>query len=345
MERQTVMPQAAASSDSAVAAADYGIWSLDAAAAGLTQMRGLLVDGALRSAFDAAAALLLGLQGRLIVTGVGKSGHVGAKLAATFASTGTPAQFVHAAEASHGDLGMIRADDAVMALSWSGETQELGDILAYCTRFRTPLIAVTGAADGTLARAADIALALPRAPEACPHNLAPTTSTTMQMAIGDALAVAVLRQRGFTASDFRAFHPGGRLGARLKPVSALMIGPPHMPTVAPEASVREAVAAISSKGFGVVGVVDGAGCLAGVITDGDIRRFVDARADTPMRVAFGAPAASIMNRAPVVAPPGMLATEAVAVMENRKISSMFVVEDARPMGVVTLLQFLRSGII
>jgi arabinose-5-phosphate isomerase len=320
--------------------------TLGSAAEGLAQVRAALDGGPLGAAFARAVALVLGVSGRLIVTGVGKSGHVGAKIAATLASTGTPAHFVHPTEASHGDLGMIRPQDAILALSWSGETRELGDIVAYSRRFRVPLIAVTGGADSMLARAADVALVLPQAPEACPHNLAPTTSTTMQIALGDALAVALLEGRGFTAADFRDLHPGGKLGERLKTVGQLMITGALMPLVGPEAPVGEAVGEITSRGFGIVGIRDAEGRLAGVITDGDIRRFVAAHADTPMRVALGQTrAADIMTRAPVTVTPDTLAASAVAMMEERRISALFVVEDGRPAGIVTLLQFLRSGVV
>ena len=320
--------------------------TLDSATGGLAQVRVALEDGALRAAFGRAVTLVLGAPGRLIVTGVGKSGHVGAKIAATLASTGTPAHFVHPTEASHGDLGMIRREDVILALSWSGETRELGDIVAYSRRFRVPMIAITGGADSMLARAADVALVLPQAPEACPHNLAPTTSTTMQIALGDALAVALLEGRGFTAADFRDLHPGGKLGERLKTVGQTMVTGALMPLVGPEAAVGEAVGEMTSKGFGIVGIRDAAGLLAGVITDGDIRRFVAAHADTPLRVALGeVRAAEIMTRDPVTVTPDMLAASAMAILEEWRISALFAVEDGRPAGVVTLLQFLRSGVV
>ena len=320
--------------------------TLGSAADGLAQVHAALEGGALGAAFARAVALVLAASGRLIVTGVGKSGHVGAKLAATLASTGTPAHFVHPTEASHGDLGMIRAEDVILALSWSGETRELGDIVAHSRRFRVPLIAITGGAESMLARAADVALVLPQAAEACPHNLAPTTSTTMQIALGDALAVALLEGRGFTAADFRDLHPGGKLGERLKTVAQLMITGALMPLVGIEAAVGEAVGEITSKGFGIVGVRRADGHLAGVITDGDIRRFVAAQADTPMRVALGGTrAADIMTRTPVTVAPDMLAASAVAMMEERRISALFVVDAGRPVGIVTLLQFLRSGVV
>jgi arabinose-5-phosphate isomerase len=322
-----------------------GARTLASAADGLARLRAALDGGPLRDSFAAAVALILKAPGRVIVTGVGKSGHVGAKLAATLASTGTPAHFVHPTEASHGDLGMIRREDAILALSWSGETRELGDIVAHSRRFAVPLMALTGGADSMLARAADVALVLPQAPEACPHNLAPTTSTTMQIALGDALAVALLEGRGFTAADFRDLHPGGRLGERLKTVGQLMLTGALMPLAAPEATVGEAVGEITSKGFGIVGVLGADGRLSGVITDGDIRRFVAAQAATPLGAALGTKAAAIMTRTPVTVAPDLLAASAVATMEDRRISALFVVEDGRPVGIVTLLQFLRSGVV
>jgi arabinose-5-phosphate isomerase len=320
--------------------------TVDQAVDGLGQLRAALTAGPLGTAAEAAIACLLALGGRLIVTGVGKSGHVGAKLAATLASTGTPAFFVHPTEASHGDLGMIGRDDAVLALSWSGETRELGDIVAYTRRFRIPLLAITGGGESMLARAADIAMVLPRAPEACPHNLAPTTSTTLQLVLGDALAVALLERRGFSAHDFRDLHPGGKLGERLKTLESIMLTGSLLPLIGTEASVGQAVDAITSKGFGIVGILGQGGRLEGVITDGDIRRFVDARADAPLRAALrDTLAVDAMTRTPVTAPPDMLAASAVATMQERRISAMFVVEDGRPVGIVTLLQFLQSGVV
>jgi arabinose-5-phosphate isomerase len=320
--------------------------TLDHALDALALLRAALADGPLGEATESAIARMAALKGRVIVSGVGKSGHVGAKIASTLASTGTPAYFVHPTEASHGDLGMVGADDAVLALSWSGETRELGDIVSYTRRFRIPLLAITGGADSMLARVADIAMVLPRVPEACPHNLAPTTSTTLQLVLGDALAVALLERRGFSAGDFRDFHPGGKLGERLKTLGAIMLTGEVLPLVDTTASVGDAIDVITSKGFGIVGIVGEGGTLDGVITDGDIRRFVEARADTPLRAALRETrAADIMTRGPVVAPPSQLTASAVATMQERRISAMFVVDDARPVGIVTLQQFLRSGVV
>ncbi|HWG04700.1 MAG TPA: KpsF/GutQ family sugar-phosphate isomerase, partial [Beijerinckiaceae bacterium] len=234
-------------------------------------------NGGIAAQFEAAVTALGTIgeaSGRVIVTGMGKSGHVARKLAATLASTGTPATFVHPGEASHGDLGMIRSGDAILALSWSGETVELADIITYSRRFRIPLVAITSNADTALGQAADVCLVLPKAEEACPNGLAPTTSTTMQLAIGDALAVALLEMRGFTARDFHVFHPGGKLGARLTLVRDVMHRGERMPRVAITATMAEAVVEISAKGFGCVGVIDPQGKLAGIITDGDLRRHM-----------------------------------------------------------------------
>src|SRR5712672_1547663 len=260
--------------------------TLEAEASGITTLSAAIHDG-LGRAFIAAVDLISAARGRLIVTGMGKSGHVGRKIAATFASTGTPAFFVHPSEASHGDLGMITPDDVIMALSWSGETAELKDLIDYSRRFRIGLIAVTAVSDSTLGRAADVVLAVPQAREACPHNLAPTTSTLMQAALGDALAIALLESRGFTAVDFSRLHPGGRLGAMLKFVRDIM----HIDAAIPLATVgtrmSEAVVVMSAKGFGCVGITDHDGKLIGIVTDGDLRRhmrpdLLEARVETVM---------------------------------------------------------------
>src|SRR2546430_8682100 len=240
--------------------------TLEVEATGITTLSAAIHDG-LGRAFIAAVELISGAQGRLIVTGMGKSGHVARKIAATFASTGTPAFFVHPSEASHGDLGMITPDDVIMALSWSGETVELKDLIDYSRRFRIGLIAVTAVSDSTLGRAADVVLAVPQAREACPHNLAPTTSTLMQAALGDALAIALLESRGFTAVDFSRLHPGGRLGAMLKFVSSVMHAGDYIPLDAIGTAMSDAVLEMSSKRFGCVGIVDGARHLLGIITD------------------------------------------------------------------------------
>ena len=294
--------------------------------------------GPLGDNFTRAVALLHGLKGRIIVTGMGKSGHIGRKLAATFASTGAPAYFVHPAEASHGDLGMIQAGDAILALSWSGETAELADIVTYSRRFGIPLVAITANAASNAGREADVCLELPKAEEACPNGLAPTTSTTMQLAIGDCLAVALLEARGFTAQDFRQYHPGGKLGAKLTFVRDLMHKGERMPLLAMDAKMDAAVAEISGKGFGCAGVVDGDGRLIGIMTDGDLRRKL--RGD-PARV----PVADVMSRAPQVVAPDDLAAEALHALETRKITALFVVDaGGAPCGIVHFLDLLRVGV-
>src|SRR2546430_5101214 len=248
--------------------------TLEAEASGISALAAAVRDG-LRAPLIAAVEMIERAKGRLIVTGMGKSGHVGRKIAATFASTGTPAFFVHPGEASHGDLGMITADDVIMALSWSGETVELKDLIDYSRRFRIGLIAVTAKVESALALAADVVLVLPQAREACPHNLAPTTSSLMQLALGDVLAIALLESRGFTALDYRRLHPGGRLGAMLKFVRDIMHTGTAVPLLRLDTRMSDAVVEMSSKSFGCVGITDpGGGALLGVITDGDLRRHM-----------------------------------------------------------------------
>jgi arabinose-5-phosphate isomerase len=276
-------------------------------------------------------------RGRVIVTGMGKSGHVGRKIAATLASTGTPAFFVHAADASHGDLGMITSDDVMLVLSWSGETEELKDLINYSRRFRIGLIAVTVSADSTLGKAADVVLAMPESREACPHNLAPTTSSLMQLAIGDALAIALLESRGFTAVDFGVFHPRGQLGAALKFVRDIMHTGAAMPLIGRGAPMSEAIVEMSAKGFGCVAVTDDSGKLAGVITDGDLRRHM--RADL-----LKAPVDEVMTAAPKVVRPDQLASEALQLLNSSKITALVVVEQGRPVGIVHFHDLLRAGV-
>ena len=300
---------------------------------GLEQLARAL-DGAFRKALDVCAAA----RGRLIVTGIGKSGHVARKIAATLASTGTPALFVHAAEASHGDLGMIGRDDAVLALSNSGESAELADIIAYSRRFKIPLVAITGGRGSSLAQAADVVLALPRAAEACPMGLAPTTSTTVMMAIGDALAIALLERKGFSSADFQRFHPGGRLGRRLLRVGDIMHAGDRVPLVGPNAPMSEAILVMSAKSFGCVGVRGADGRLVGVITDGDLRRHMDDG-------LLGRTVAEIMHRDPKTITAGNLAAEALGVMNRLAITALFVVDEAmRPAGFLHMHDCLRAGV-
>ena len=315
---------------------------LDVARAVLaTEAAGLsALSTALDSDFGRAVDLLASASGRVVVSGMGKSGHVGRKIAATFASTGTPALFVHPAEASHGDLGMIMAGDVLLALSNSGETVELADLIDHAKRFGVRLVGITGRAESTLAIAADVALLLPPATEACPMGLAPTTSTTMQMALGDALAVALLTRRGFTAADFGAFHPGGRLGARLKRVRDLMHAGDAMPLGSADLVMQQALLVMTEKRFGCLGVTAPDGRLEGIVTDGDLRRHMgpDLLSQT---------VGTIMTRAPCRVGPDVLAAEALHVMNARErpITALFVVDGAdRPIGILHLHDLLRAGV-
>ncbi len=305
---------------------------------GIAAIEAAMADAStLGGAFDAAVALIGAAAGRTIVTGMGKSGHIARKIAATMASTGTPAYFVHPGEASHGDLGMIRSDDVILALSWSGETAELADITTYSRRFNIPLVAITSGAESALGREADVCLCLPKSEEACPNGLAPTTSTTMQLAIGDALAVALLEAKGFTAQDFRRFHPGGKLGARLTFVRDVMHVGDKLPLVAAGALMSEAMVEISAKGFGCVGVLDPMGKLAGIVTDGDLRRHM--RPDL-----MSAKVIDVMTASPKVGAPDLLAVEALQNLNSRKIAALFIVDvDERPIGIVHLHDLLRIG--
>lgn len=291
----------------------------------------------LDDAFVQAVETLFNAKGRIVCTGIGKSGHVARKIAATLASTGAQAMFVHPAEASHGDLGMIGPDDVILALSKSGEARELADVIAYAKRFSIPLIAMTAAPESQLGRGGDIVLRLPDAPEATAEVNAPTTSTTLQIALGDAIAVALLERRGFTASDFRVFHPGGKLGAMLRTVGDLMHGQDELPLIGADAPMPDALLVMSEKRFGAVGVVDDAGRLTGLITDGDLRRHMDGL----LRHVAG----EVMTRAPLVVAPGALAAEALKLMNERRITVLFVVEAERPVGVLHVHDLLRAGVI
>ncbi len=289
------------------------------------------------TSFVAAVDTIRQARGRLIVTGMGKSGHIARKIAATLASTGTPAFFVHAADAGHGDLGMITSDDVMLALSWSGETEELTSLIDYSRRFGIALIAVTVNAESTLGKAADIVLALPQIREACPHNLTPTTSSLMQLALGDALAIALLESRGFTAIDFGVFHPGGKLGAALKFIRDVMHPGAAIPLIARGALMSDAIVEMSAKGFGCVAVVDAKGKLAGVITDGDLRRHM--RDDL-----LQAPVDEVMTASPKTVRPDQLASEALQLLNASKITALIVVERDRPVGIVHFHDLLRAGV-
>ncbi len=295
---------------------------------------------ALDDSFTQAVSSLAATTGRVVVSGMGKSGHVARKIAATFASTGTPSQFVHPAEASHGDLGMIVPGDLVLAISNSGETRELADLIAHTRRHAIPLVAISGSADSTLARAADVALTLPRAPEACPMGLAPTTSTTMQLALGDALAVALLTRRGFGPADFRQFHPGGKLGAALKRVRDLMHTGNELPLAAPGMPMREALLVMTAKRFGCVGVISPDGSLIGIFTDGDLRR---AMAPDLLDRTLG----SVMHGEPRTIGVEALAAEALHEMNARArpITTLFVLDaNRRPVGILHMHDLLRAGV-
>lgn len=304
-------------------------------AAGLAALEAALT-GPLAAPFEASLRLILDATGRVVVSGMGKSGHVGRKIAATLASTGTPAQFVHPAEASHGDLGMVTRGDVVLVLSNSGETPEIADIVAHTRRFQIPLIGVAGRDGSTLLRQSDVALLLPAAEEACGTGIVPTTSTTMTLALGDALAVALMAHRKFTPEHFRNFHPGGKLGARLARVGDLMHD--DMPLVPEEAPMAEALLTISARGFGVTGVTGPDGRLTGIITDGDLRRHMDG--------LLTRSAAEVMTRAPRTIAPGALAEAALAEMQARKITCLFAVEeDGRPAGILHIHDCLRAGMV
>jgi arabinose-5-phosphate isomerase len=312
--------------------------------AGIAALEAALAVGghdAFAARFEAAVGLIRHAEGRVIVTGMGKSGHVGRKIAATFASTGTPAYFVHPGEASHGDLGMIHARDVVLGLSWSGETAELADIITYSRRFRIGLVGMTANAESALAREADVALVLPKkAEEACPNGLAPTTSTTMQLAVGDALAIALLEARGFTAQDFRLFHPGGKLGAQLAFVRDVMHSGDAMPLAPIEASIETAVIQMTGKRLGCVAIVDQRGKLAGIITDGDLRRHLRRSEDW-----WRASVPSIMTPSPITIAPDALAAEALALLNETKRSVLIVVDAARaPVGIVHLHDLYTAGV-
>jgi len=295
------------------------------------------LEGELGRHFCEAVERIAAAEGRVIVTGMGKSGHVGRKLAATFASTGTPASFVHPAEASHGDLGMVTGKDIVIALSWSGETLELRDVIHHCLRQKVPLIAITSEEKSALGRNSTLALVLPKAPEACPHGLAPTTSTTMQLVLGDALAIALLEERGFSASDFRVFHPGGKLGAGLTHVRDLMHRGDEIPLVPLGTEMSEAILAMSQKSFGCVGVIDEARRLVGIVTDGDLRRHMNPGLLT-------ARIEDVMTRKPRSITPDVIASSALEIMNSSKIMALFVVEDGRPVGILHLHDVLRAGV-
>lgn len=292
----------------------------------------------LGASFIAAVDLLAAAKGRIVCTGMGKSGHIARKVVATFASTGAPALFVHPAEASHGDLGMIGRKDVIVGISKSGAGRELADVLAYAKRFHIPLIALTAEPGSALGQAADVVIALTPAAEATAEVSAPTTSTTLQMALGDALAVALLEQRGFKAEDFHVLHPGGKLGAMLRRVADLMHGADELPLVNTDTPMRQALLMMTQKRWGIVGVADPDGRLTGVISDGDLRRHIDGLLDHT--------AGQVMTTGPKVVPPGMLASEALALMSDPPpaVTVLFAVEDGKPVGILHVHDLLRAGV-
>jgi arabinose-5-phosphate isomerase len=313
-----------------------GLRTLEAEASGIAALMTAMQDG-LGPHFEAAVDLLCAAKGRVVLTGMGKSGHIAHKIAATLSSTGTPAMFVHPAEASHGDLGMITHDEVIMALSWSGETVELKNLIDYSRRFRIGLIGVTADPESTLGKAADVVLELPSAREACPHNLAPTTSSLMQLALGDALAIALLENRGFTPRDFRIFHPGGKLGAALKFVRQLMHTGEAVPIKPLGTPMSDAIVEMTSKGFGCVGIVDADGRLAGIITDGDLRRHMGPR-------LLEAAVERVMTKRPITVRPDQLASEVLEILNSSKITALFVLDAGRPAGIIHLHDLLRTGV-
>jgi arabinose-5-phosphate isomerase len=331
---------ATAGTEAAPSATQSALRTLELERVGIAAMEtALAASGGLGAPFDAAVALLGAVTGRIIVSGMGKSGHIGRKLAATLASTGAPAYFVHPAEASHGDLGMIQNGDAILCLSWSGETAELADIITYSRRFDIGLVAITANADSTLARQADVALVLPKAEEACPNGLAPTTSTTMQLALGDALAVALLEARGFTARDFQQFHPGGKLGARLAFVRDVMHKGEAIPLTASGTTMEIAILEMTGKRLGCVCIADQAGRLLGIVTDGDLRRHMQAGNLMTRTVD------EVMTSSPMTIGPDALAAEALAILNASKRSVLIVVDGSRkPVGVLHIHDLYQIGV-
>jgi arabinose-5-phosphate isomerase len=334
----TSKSRAVSSVNEADASVQSALRTLDAEGGGIAALTAALQSD-LGPAFAVAAGLIRDAKGRLIITGLGKSGHVGRKVAATFASTGTPAFFVHAAEASHGDLGMITADDVILALSWSGEQAELKNLITYAKRFRITLIAMTAERESTLGKAAAVTLTLPKAREACPHNLAPTTSSVMMLALGDALAIALLEGRGFTSMDFSVLHPGGKLGAMLKFVRDLMHTGAEVPLKPLGTKMSDALVEMSSKGFGCVGIVDANGDLVGIITDGDLRRHM--RPDL-----LTAAVEEVMTKNPKTTTPDTLAIELLDTINSSvpRVTVLIVAEGRKPVGIVHVHDLLRAGV-
>jgi arabinose-5-phosphate isomerase len=321
--------------DRAQATIASALRTLEAEGSGVDALAVALRDG-LGTSFAAAIDVIRAAEGRVIVTGMGKSGHVARKIASTFASTGTPAFFVHPGEASHGDLGMIGNHDVILALSWSGETAELKNIADYSRRHNIKLIAMTAIPDSTLSKVADVVLALPQAREACPHNLAPTTSSLMQLALGDALAIALLESHGFTAVDFGLLHPGGKLGTLLKTVGDIMHTGAAMPLSPLGARMSEAILEMTAKGFGCVGITDPVGLLVGIITDGDLRRHMHNK-------LLDASVDEVMTRGPKTVRRDQLLSETLDMLNTMKVTALFAIEGGKPVGIIHVHDLLRAG--
>ncbi len=315
---------------------DSAFRTLEIETKGLAQLKEAL-NGPLAEALIGAVQAIHNSSGRVIVTGMGKSGHIGLKMAATMASTGTPAFFVHPAEASHGDLGMITTDDVVIAFSWSGETVELGSLLNYTRRFKIPLVAITSGVESTLGNASDFLIALPKVEEACPHGLAPTTSTTLQLVISDCLAIALLETNGFTSHDFKVFHPGGKLGANLLYVADLMHKGDSLPLVNKESLMSEALVVMTEKSMGCLGVLDEKGQLAGIITDGDLRRKMSQN-------LINNTAGEVMTASPKTIKSDLLASATLEIINASNITALFVVDEGKPVGLVHVHDLLRAGV-
>lgn len=296
-----------------------------------------MMEGQLDESLSKALDIMQNTKGRVIITGMGKSGHIARKIAATLASTGTPSFFVHPGEASHGDLGMFTENDSVVAISNGGESKELSDILVYCKRYNIPLIAMTRAPESSLGKAGDILLKLPNDGEACPLGLAPTSSTTATLVLGDILAIALLERKGFSKLDYKQRHPGGKLGAILQKVSDLMHKDNEVPLVNEDASMQEALLVMTSKMLGCVGIIDKSGKLLGIITDGDLRRCLSDN-------MFSKKAIDLMTVNPKTTVPDILAAEALSLMNEKKITQLFVLKDTKPIGVIHLHDCLRAGV-
>ena len=339
LSRATVSSRAArASRPETSDAQGHAVATIVTEARALDELARCFTSTGLGDAFEQSTRTILAATGRVVVGGMGKSGLIGRKIAATLASTGTPAFFIHPAEASHGDLGMITPNDVMLLLSWSGETSELSDVVTYCRRFGVPVIAITAAPASTLAVQCDHVLVLPDVAEACPHQLAPTSSTAMQLALGDALAVTLTKLRDFSPDDFRVFHPKGQLAAQLVTVSDIMSTGAAIPCVHRTATILQATVEMSRKRFGITAVTDHDDRLIGAFTDGDLRRSV---ALDHVHACVG----DHMTLHPLQVHRNMLASEALAIMNGRNISQLFISQDGRLIGIVHIHDVLRTGVV